>query len=143
MCTVNFLFPTDMCMKFSIGALSGFASTVCLQPCEQEPTDILISTTLSFMFSRFTENSDATRGRYGSIKVRKHACSQWLILRASSYDYGRNTTLILRTAQEIVAKDGLVGLWRGTAPSLIRCVLSQFESTSFNFTSDTLETYLV
>jgi len=34
----------------------------------------------------------------------------------------RNTAFVLRTSQDIVAKDGLKGLWRGTAPSLIRNV---------------------
>ncbi|KIM84030.1 hypothetical protein PILCRDRAFT_68706 [Piloderma croceum F 1598] len=65
------------------GALSGFASTVCLQP-----FDLL-----------------KTRMQQGDGTIQP-----------------RNTTFILRTAQEIVAKDGLVGLWRGTAPSLIRNV---------------------
>lgn len=45
----------------------------------------------------------------------------------------RNTTLILCTARDIVAKDGLKGLWRGTTPSLIRYVPRVFEQVDFSF----------
>jgi len=44
------------------------------------------------------------------------------MLHASSYECRRNTALIVRTTGDIIAKDGLKGLWRGTAPSLIRNV---------------------
>ncbi|KAJ7047847.1 solute carrier family 25 member 38 [Mycena alexandri] len=63
------------------GALSGFASTVCLQP-----FDLL-----------------KTRLQQGDGTVTT-----------------RNTTTILRTTQQIVTSQGLLGLWRGTSPALAR-----------------------
>jgi solute carrier family 25 protein 38 len=65
------------------GALSGFASTMCLQP-------------------------------FDLLKTRKQ--------QGDGMSQTRNTNLILRTSREIVARDGLKGLWRGTAPSLLRNV---------------------
>ncbi|KAJ6567388.1 solute carrier family 25 member 38 [Mycena vulgaris] len=65
------------------GALSGFASTLCLQP-----FDLL-----------------KTRLQQGDGTVTT-----------------RNTTTLLRTTQQIVASQGLIGLWRGTNATLARNV---------------------
>ncbi|KAJ7896020.1 solute carrier family 25 member 38 [Mycena olivaceomarginata] len=65
------------------GALSGFASTICLQP-----FDLL-----------------KTRLQQGDGTVTT-----------------RNTSALLRTTQQIVASQGLIGLWRGTSATLARNV---------------------
>ncbi|KAJ7229090.1 solute carrier family 25 member 38 [Mycena pura] len=62
------------------GALSGFASTVCLQP-------------------------------FDLLKTR-----------LQQEDGPRHTTSILRSSRQIVASQGLIGLWRGTGATLIRNV---------------------
>ncbi|KAJ7638365.1 solute carrier family 25 member 38 [Roridomyces roridus] len=65
------------------GALSGFASTVCLQPFD------LLKTRL--------QQGD------GALKT-------------------GNTTTLVRTTQQIIASQGVLGLWRGTAATLARNV---------------------
>ncbi|RDB15461.1 Solute carrier family 25 member 38 [Hypsizygus marmoreus] len=65
------------------GALSGFATTVCLQPFD------LLKTRM--------QQGDGT-------------------------PHMRRNALIFSTAREVVAQNGLAGLWRGTAASLIRNV---------------------
>ncbi|KAI0773683.1 solute carrier family 25 member 38 [Fomes fomentarius] len=71
------------------GALSGFASTVILQPFDLLKTRI--------------QQPDHLR-------------------KFSRSPLSPQSTLVFRTARDIVESDGLRGLWRGTAPSLLRNV---------------------
>ncbi|KIY45587.1 mitochondrial carrier [Fistulina hepatica ATCC 64428] len=74
------------------GALSGFASTICLQPCNC-PVDLLKT--------RLQQGS-------GSILVKPTLSPR--------------ATFIVDVARQIIASEGLKGLWRGTGATLIRNV---------------------
>ncbi|PPQ71233.1 hypothetical protein CVT25_004539 [Psilocybe cyanescens] len=71
------------------GALSGFATTVCLQP-------------FDLLKTRLQQGDGTAQGTSRLPNVR--------------------SSLILSTTRDIIAQNGLRGLWRGTFPSLVRNV---------------------